>query len=87
MDSNKIRLGDLAKDSLTGFTGVVVAITDWIHGCRRLTLQPRALKDGRPIESYTVDAPQCQLVKSGKFVSSVVAYGPRPDPVTKKLPD
>ena len=44
----RIELGDTAKDSITGFSGVVIATTFWLHGCERLTLQPQKLdKDGK----------------------------------------
>jgi hypothetical protein len=60
--SSKIELGDVVRDSITGFQGVVIGTTQWIHGCIRLTIQPQELKDGRPIEVGTFDEPQLVLV-------------------------
>lgn len=60
--TQEIALGDLAQDTITGFTGVVICVSQWLHGCRRLTLQPRDLKDGKPIESVTFDEPQLLLL-------------------------
>lgn len=59
---DSIKLGDEAIDRITGCTGIVIAITDWINGCRRLTLQPKALHEGRPVEPVTFDAEQIALV-------------------------
>jgi hypothetical protein len=58
----RIELGDVARDTITGFTGVVYADTKFLHGCRRLSLQPQELKDGRPLEGGTFDEPQLELV-------------------------
>ncbi len=60
--TNEIDLGDIAKDEITGCKGTVVAITAWIHACKRVTLQPNELKDGLPIDNYTFDMPQLTLV-------------------------
>jgi hypothetical protein len=60
----EVTLGDDAKDTITGLTGVVVAITDWLAGCQRITIQPRELKDGKPVENSTFDVEQVEVVKS-----------------------
>lgn len=59
-----VTLGDEAKDTITGLTGVVVAITDWLNGCERISIQPRELKDGRPVETCTFDVEQVAIIKS-----------------------
>lgn len=76
-----IQLGDVAKDSISGFSGVVVAITEWLHGCRRMTLHPQALsKEGLPIEQRTFDEPQLVLVKAKAHKGTSNTGGPRPEP-------
>ena len=77
----KVQLGDVAKDTITGFTGVVVARTEWLHGCERLTLQPQTLnKDGEPIESKSFDEPQIELVKAKAHKGTSDGGGPRAEP-------
>lgn len=82
--NNQPTLGDLAKDTITGFCGVVIARTEWLTGCDRLTLQPRELKDGKPIDSVSFDITQLKIVKRG-----VTPYtpkntgGPRAEPVKR----
>lgn len=60
---DSLKLGCIAKDKITGFQGVVVATTDWLNGCLRVTIQPQEMKDGKPIESHTFDAEQIEVVE------------------------
>lgn len=62
----KFDLGDLCRDRVTGFEGIVVAITCWLNGCIRVTLQPRKLKEnGEHPETVTFDQHQVELVSAG----------------------
>jgi hypothetical protein len=77
----QIRLGDVARDGISGFEGVVVARTEWLHNCVRLTIQPQTLHDGKPIDAFSFDEPQCLLVKeTGAYTSEARTGGPRPEP-------
>jgi len=72
------------RDRISGVEGIVVATTDWMYGCRRVMIQPQALKDGRPVDSYTLDEPQCEIVKEKALVADGKQLkerpsGPRPD--------
>ena len=62
-----IQLGDSVKDRITGYTGIVIGITDWLHGCRRMTVQSQELKDGKPPDSLCIDEPQLEIVESGAY--------------------
>jgi hypothetical protein len=74
-------LGDLAKDTITGIQGVVVAITYWLNGCVRLQLQPREHKEGKPAEPCGFDVEQVELVERGVvFGPAKQSGGPKPDP-------
>lgn len=81
-----IELGDVAKDSITGFTGVVIGRTKWLHGCVRLTLQPQEMKDGKPLEPHTFDEPQLVLVTKAVQPTTGHAGGPRPEPMRRAEP-
>lgn len=61
----KIELGDRAKDTISGFTGIVVAITHWLNGCVRITLGAETLKDGCPVANYTCDEQQVVVIQKG----------------------
>lgn len=83
---SEIKLGDVAKDAITGFEGVVIADCNWLHGCRRLTIQPRELRDGKPVESQSFDEPQCILVLKDALASTADTGGPRPEPARAQAP-
>jgi hypothetical protein len=79
-----MKLGDIAKDTITGFEGVIVAWTTWINGCERLTLQPKKMRDGKPIDSMTFDIEQMALVKSIAPPPITPTGGPHPEPMRQK---
>jgi hypothetical protein len=82
-----IQVGDIAKDSITGFQGVVVGRTEWLNGCARIGLQPQSLnKDGKPIEVEWFDETQCTLISSKKHQAKRETGGPRPNPPRVKDP-
>ena len=76
----KIQLGQKVRDTITGYTGVAVARTEWMYGCVRITVQSQELKDGLPTEGYAVDEPQLELVEDKKPQTGVTttAHGDRP---------
>jgi hypothetical protein len=88
---NEIQLGDVVKDRISGFSGVVIGITQWMYGCRRISVQPQELKDGKPIEHVGFDEPQLVLLERGAFKPIATTApieladlrrtgGPRPEP-------
>jgi hypothetical protein len=79
-----IELGDIAKDSITGFEGTVVCWSTWLNGCSRLTLQPRKMRLGKPVEPETFDELQLVLVAKGNLKALRETGGPRPEPVRAK---
>jgi hypothetical protein len=86
-----INLGDKARDQVTGFEGVCVARTVWLHGCVRITLQPQSLdKDGKMQEAVTFDELQVDLVERATVKATpevkrpTSTGGPRPEPQRRK---
>ena len=81
-----IRLGDRVKDKVTGLEGVVIGVSEWLYGCRRISIQPQQAKDGAPAPMFCIDEPQCELME-GQFIRGYEApgvagpAGPRPDAV------
>ena len=74
-------LGATYRDTITGFEGVCICISEWLHGCRRLTLQPKAMHEGKPVESWTFDEPQLEVVPDAATVPGTSdTGGPRPEP-------
>jgi hypothetical protein len=58
-----MRPGDRVKDKISGTKGIVVARTEWLYGCVRVSIQPEETKDGKPAESFVIDEAQCEVVK------------------------
>jgi len=74
----KFDLGDEVVDTITGFEGIVKARTQWLHNCNVYTVQPRELKDGKPVESSGFDEPQLKLKQPKKVPASRKTGGPTP---------
>jgi len=88
--NTSIQCGDLAKDGITGYEGIVVARTEWLNKCVRITIQAKEMKDGKPVENQTFDEEQVVLIRSRAFTQtkSKQTGGPTPAPsrgqVTKR---
>ena len=84
----EIELGDRVKDIITGLSGIVFGVTNWLYGCRRIAVLPEASKDGKPADLFTIDEPQLKILKKGVVKppkdaatkEPVRKHGPRPDP-------
>lgn len=81
----RFALGDKARDKVTGFTGIVIARTEWLHGCARITIQPQKLDPvkGTPVEAHAFDELQCERVAEAVVAPATTEErkkgGPRPD--------
>lgn len=62
----KIKLGDEVKDEVTGFQGIAVARTNWMHGCDRIVIQPPVKEDGKHPDHCSFDEPSVVCVKKEK---------------------
>jgi len=78
----KFECGDKVKHSITGFTGIVVARSEWLNGCRRYGVEATKLsKDGDRLESH-FDEGELGLVKARAIKIERAAAppgGPMPD--------
>lgn len=84
-------LGDRVRDRVTGFEGIVVARTTWLHGCVRLTVQPSGLdKDGKIQTAEGFDELQIEILGRGvvpatpEQVRPKMTGGPRPEPAKRR---
>jgi valyl-tRNA synthetase len=79
-----VKLGSKVKDSLTGFTGIATARTEWLYGCTRIAIEPQELHDGKPIETQWFDEQRVEVVLEDKPKvskdSSATSGGPQKDP-------
>lgn len=64
--ARKIKLGDYAEDTITGYEGVVVGITNWLNGCARIGIQNKTKRNaetGLPVDTYWVDETTVKVKK------------------------
>lgn len=72
-----IKLGVMAKDTISGFTGVVIAKTEWLYGCVRVGLaREETDKDGKVIRTEWFDEPQVKVVEGKKKTGKNPPGGP-----------
>ena len=56
-------LGRLARDTVSGFEGIIESRTEWLNGCFRIGLAPNHLdKDGKMLDSKAFDAEQIEVL-------------------------
>ncbi len=81
-----IQLGDRVKDGITGFSGVVTGIAEYLYGCRRLQVESEKLEGGSPkTEWFDIDRVEPQPRKERfipKFMTGLAAAtgGPNANP-------
>ena len=67
MKDRHIKLGDEVVDEVTGVKGSVIAICEYLYGCRRVVVQPRVKKDENKVpEAQWIDEPQLKVTKKKK---------------------
>lgn len=76
-------LGDKVKDTVSGVAAIVIGRTVFLHGCVRLLIQPQGLHEGKPIEAFSIDEPQCVLVAKAA-VPSYQAPPARAEPIGRR---
>jgi len=72
----KFNLGDVAKDKITGFEGVIIGRHQWLNNCNTYSIKPRTLKDGAPQDSQSFDEPQLDLAEEKVIESNRKTGGP-----------
>lgn len=88
MKSKLAALGDLAKDKVSGYTGIVTSSTSFLNGCVRLGITPNKLdKEGKVQQTEVFDIEQVQVIKacSYKRVTLIETGGDRPTPISRTL--
>jgi hypothetical protein len=89
--SNRIQLGDIVRDRISGYTGIATGRTEYLHGCERIAVQPMVTKgDGTVHDPAWFDAPQLEVTETRGYDALRFVLpqpgGPRPDPVRRQDP-
>ena len=80
---DKSVLGKMVEDKITGFKGIAVAITHWLNGCTRVSVQPRELHEGKVVKEDWFDDTQIRVLSDGlhkKKGQEKAVGGPQCDP-------
>ena len=51
----ELKLGWYAKDTITGFKGMLIGVAKYLHGNTQWLIQPVELYEGSPVESEWFD--------------------------------
>jgi len=76
-----VKLGTIVTDRITGLTGMAVARIEYLNGCISVCVQPKELKDGKPVRTSWID--EQQLTEESEAKSG----GPGPTPPPMPTPD
>ena len=57
-----IKLGDKVKCKITGFTGIVVAKTEFLNGCIQYNVAPKVTKDNKYPEDINIDENSLEVI-------------------------
>ena len=77
---SKIELGCVARDTITGYSGVVIAISHYLNECTSVALKSQKLKDGLPQKDCWFDIEDLRLTKKPPKRKAVPSGGPRSHP-------
>jgi hypothetical protein len=73
-----VKLGQVVTDRMTGFSGTVVARTEYLYGCVQICLNPGQLKDRKPLG--------CEWFDEQRLTNASEATSGGPSPVPPELP-
>lgn len=66
--NQQVEIGDLVKDRVTGFTGIVTVMSKFLAGCDRCSVQPIELEKGSTRPSEGFDVLQLEILEKQKVV-------------------
>jgi len=79
-----VELGDRVKCKITGFKGIVEAITNWVNGCSRAGVRSEKLSEkGGQLDLEWIDCSQLKVLKNKAYSWKKKAKkpaGPKNDP-------
>lgn len=82
----KIELGSKVRDRVTGLEGIVVGRHEYLYGCRRYSVQPVELKDGKPVEGTSFDEDALEVLIEAPPHEVKDTGGPQREPSRRKDP-
>lgn len=86
MIKKQIMLGDIVRDTITGFEGVVVAMAKYLNGCVQFCVKPQKLFEGKMIEGEYIDSAQLEIVKEDVFKERELTLDKKPEGLQSNTP-
>lgn len=80
-----VELGDVLKDTITGYEGVCVARAQYLTGCNQVALSPK-VKDGGEPQSNWFDIERVVVVTTGEVTVTPRQTGCDVQPPSKRGP-
>lgn len=81
-----IILGSQVRDTVTGFSGIAAARTEWVYGCTRIGIESKKLHEGKPIETQWFDEQRVEIVLAEDQTTPLPKGGPQSDPRQRSDP-
>ena len=79
-----IKLGDLVQDQISGFIGVVTAVSTYLNGCTQMCVVPKVDKEGKKVDAEWFDFQRLTVLDRGVVAVHPAAAtepgGPQPHP-------
>ena len=72
----RFELGQLVKDKITGFKGIVICQSKYLTGCNRYSLQSQKLDKGKPADWVAFDEDQLDAVNKKVEIRKEQRGGP-----------
>ena len=69
------KMGDSAKDKITGFSGIITGRSEYINGCVHLMLEAKAKPGVKPVHAW-FDADRCVLTAPGTLTRKTTRKRP-----------
>jgi hypothetical protein len=60
--NDRVPLGSKVTDKITGLTGRVVGIVEYISGCNQVLVSPPVDKDGKYVDAHWVDVQRLEIL-------------------------
>lgn len=72
----KLNLGDEVRCKITGYKGVIVCQSHWLHNCNTYGVKSHDLKDGKPLDAVFFDEPSLELIEEKTMIPKRDTGGP-----------
>ncbi len=83
-----MKLGDVVRDKISGFSGVATCRLDYLNGCVRWQVSPRILHEAKLVDAQYFDDEQLEIVPGEEGIHLVhrETGGDRPAPAGRQRP-